>query len=197
MLQRALENLASIQSLRVNFVVAGEARDTKFRFTGIFTFGKPDHWRIDLIGGFMTPQLTIIQNQVLSVYPASLESSFTPESLRFLARTGAYLTGDILADFAVPEAVVRKQGGTYTYTAAGATVVIDALSGVINEYRNDTGLLLRFRHSAGRDGVDFPAEIAVAAAKDGITGTVTLQNLQMNRPLDPAAFIYHEAGTAP
>lgn len=188
LLKRAAGNLLQVRSLRLNFAAQGRSNDINFRFLGIFRYLRPELWRVDILGGFMAPQVVVIRNAGLQVYPQALRENISPQSIELFEQVKDLLNTRLLDAFDSERVVTRSKGRCLLYSVGNATLTIDKDNATVREYRDKGRLILKFRSHVHEEGLDLPAEIDIYSGSDKITTNIKLRNFILNENIDQNVF---------
>jgi len=187
-LKRAIGNLMQVQSLKAGFTVSGNTSNINFRLAGFFQYLHPGLWRVDVLGSFLAPQVVIIQNKGLKLYPQALESSFSREKKDIFDRIEQYFNTGLLEEFDSDKTVSEQKGSKYYYKLGEKSLIIDSESGTVKEFRPGPSVIFKFKGYKLEEGLYVPVDIEVFSGSEKINAKIKLSNCTINKHMEESIF---------
>jgi outer membrane lipoprotein-sorting protein len=189
MLKRAIGNLLQVKSLKTNFTISAKTKEINHRSFGIFQYSRPSKWRIDILGTFLAPQIIIIENKKLNIYPKALDKNISSGQLVSLGKIKEYFNTQILDKFDSEETEVDEKGDEYIYTLNNEELTIHKKRGFVSKYRKGNDIVLEFTRQVLFEGLYLPYAIEITLPKDGIYAEIKIQNIALNEDLKEDVFL--------
>ncbi len=187
-LKRAVSNIKQLSSLKAGFSAAGSSSGINFRFAGFFQYLRPELWRVDVLGNFMAPQVIIIQNNGIKLYPEAAANTFNSQKMNIFERVRKYFDAELLEEFDSNKTLSERKGKRYYYTLGEKSIEIDSNNGTVSEFKPGDGVIFKFKDYSLEEGLYIPVDIDVYSSKDNIDAEIKLRNCVVNEPIDNSEF---------
>ena len=187
-LKRAVGNLLQVSSLKAGFRVSGSSAGVNLRFAGFFQYARPGLWRVDVLGNFLAPQIVIIQNNGIKLYPEALRADISSRKMDIFERIRNYFGAGLLEEFDSDKTVSERRGNSYYYRLGEKTMVIDSKNGTVREFRPGNGVIFKFTGYSLEEGLYIPVDMEVYSQEDKISANIKLKNCVINQPIEDSTF---------
>ncbi|MBN1621707.1 MAG: tetratricopeptide repeat protein [Endomicrobiales bacterium] len=187
-LKRAVGNLLQVKSLKTNFAISAKTPEYNYRSFGTFQYSRPDKWRIDILGNLFAPQIVIMENHDINVYPQAMNRNISVENLQYLSRIKDYFNADLLEQFDSEDTEVTVKGSDYLYKLGKKTLLIDKKIGMIKEYRKEKQIIMKFRKQTLFEGLYLPSDIDIVLPGENTTAEIKIKNFILNETIKDNVF---------
>ena len=154
---------------------------------GMFRYQRPDNWRLDILGGFLAPQVSIQGSSgTVSVVPRAYEQGygFALDGLKII---GEYFSARLINDFDYPDVKTNVGKRIITYIKGQATLQIDRRTGTVLTYK-DEKVSVDFRTHHLYQGLYIPNEIVLSVPGQRIRATAKFIHILLNESADTTVF---------
>jgi tetratricopeptide (TPR) repeat protein len=190
--KRVEENFQKVQSLTGFMQLNGRENGHPLRAQGLFTYVRPQFFRLEILGPFFTPQALLVQNaeglRGRTADGQEVDFTWVRQWLRVFEH---FLSGDILKEFDGPAVQVRQEGRRLLYRNGFSELEIDEKKKVLTRisWRSD-GIPAYFRLRGYRkiDGLWLPSSVDFDIPGQNTVFSMDLGRMKVNSSPDPALF---------
>jgi tetratricopeptide (TPR) repeat protein len=194
-LKRASENIKRLNSLKAGFLVSGSLGGNNFRFAGVFQYLKPDLWRADVLGSLLAPQIAIIKNNGVSIFPEALSADFPRDKTYIFDKVEEYFNAGLIDEFDSDKTVLERKGSKYYYILGEKRIIIDSKQGMLKEYAPSGKVLIKFNSYSVKDNLYIPENVDLYSADDKLSSNIKFMNCVINKPLESGTFKFSPQST--